>query len=112
VRDERAASGSYFDEDRNLACVSVFDTYRVDGPIGVFAGYVLLSVASVLFPYAAPFTAAVLWYRAITWTGSSNRQRAVVARALLVLAVVMTAYTALVVTGIPVDTGFSEGAIR
>ncbi|WP_323674687.1 hypothetical protein [Halorubellus sp. PRR65] len=88
--------------------MSVFGAYRGGGPIGVLAGSVLLSAVSYLLPYAAPFTAVALWYRAATWVRSGNGQRALAGWMLLGLAVAMTAYAALVVTGLPVDVGFEE----
>ncbi|MFC6951880.1 hypothetical protein [Halorubellus litoreus] len=83
--------------------MSAFGAYRVGGEAGALAGYLLLSVVSYLFPFAAPFTAVVLWYRARTWDGSANGRKL-----LLVLAVAMTALAALVVTGLPVDAEFTE----
>ena len=87
--------------------MSVFGGYRVDGPVSALAGYVLLSAVSYLFPFAAPLTAVVLWYRGVTWVGPVDARRALAEKALLGLA-----FAALVVTGLPVGVEFAAGTIR
>ncbi|WP_227132189.1 hypothetical protein [Halorubellus salinus] len=92
--------------------MSVFGEYRVGGSVQALAGYVLLSAGSVVFLYAAPFTAAFLWYRCYDWYGSDEDRGAVATTTLAVLALAMTAYAALVVTGLPVDSGFQAVAVE
>jgi hypothetical protein len=108
TRNERVAGRSYLSDRGTDVDVSVFATSRVEGPGRVLAGYVLLSAAAVLFPYAAPLAAAALWYRGVAWATSADVRRAFVGKTLVVLAAAMTAYSALVVTGLPVGSGFAE----
>jgi len=85
--------------------MSVFRDRRVGGSLPALAGYVLLAGGSVVVPYAAPFTAAFLWSRCYEWYGSREDRAAVATATLGVLALAMTAYAALVVTGLPLDGG-------
>jgi hypothetical protein len=72
-------------------------------------GYVTATILGYVVPFLAPVVAILLLYRGYEWRNSSDPAQRRFSLLLLLLGVLMGAYSVLFVSGLVTDTTFVEG---